>query len=166
VESSTGPYLARKVVLATGQEGVGEWWMPDFLRALPADKRAHSADAIDFAVLKGRVVAVLGAGASAFDNAAMALAAGAAEVHLFCRRSDPMIIQPYRWLTFAGFMRHIFEMPDEWRWRFMSYILGLREGCPADRYAWWMGALNWQQRAVPSSPIMRFAARACAWTQR
>ena len=27
VESSAGPYLARKVVLATGQEGVGEWWM-------------------------------------------------------------------------------------------------------------------------------------------
>jgi cation diffusion facilitator CzcD-associated flavoprotein CzcO len=135
VESSAGPYLARKVVLATGQEGVGEWWMPDFLRALPAEMRAHSADAIDFAALKGRVVAVVGAGASAFDNAAMALEAGAAEVHLFCRRADPMIIQPYRWLTFAGFMRHIFEMPDEWRWRFMSYILGLREGFPADTYA-------------------------------
>jgi len=76
VESSAGPYLARKVVLATGQEGVGEWWMPDFLRALPVEMRAHSADAIDFAALKGRVVAVLGAGASAFDNAAMALEAG------------------------------------------------------------------------------------------
>jgi cation diffusion facilitator CzcD-associated flavoprotein CzcO len=46
-----------------------------------------------------------------------------------------MIIQPYRWLTFAGFMRHMFEMPDEWRWRFMSFILGLREGFPADTYA-------------------------------
>ncbi|MGK7864296.1 NAD(P)-binding domain-containing protein [Falsiroseomonas sp. E2-1-a4] len=135
VETSEGPMLARKVVLATGQEGAGIWWMPDFIRALPAHLRAHSADAIDFAALRGKVVAVLGAGASAFDNAAMALEAGAAEVHLFCRRAEPMVVQPYRWLTFAGFMRHIHEMPDEWRWRFMANVLGLREGFPPDTYA-------------------------------
>jgi cation diffusion facilitator CzcD-associated flavoprotein CzcO len=135
VETNDGPMLARKVVLATGQEGVGAWWMPEFLAALPADRRAHAADPIDFAALGGKVVAVLGAGASAFDNAATALEAGAAEVHLFCRRAEPMVIQPYRWLTFAGFLRHLHEMPDAWRWRFMSYILGLREGFPADTYA-------------------------------
>ncbi len=135
VPTTAGEMLARKVVLATGQEGIGTWWMPDFLARLPAELRAHSADAIDFAALAGKRVAVLGAGASAFDNAAVALEAGAAEVHLFCRRADPMIIQPYRWLTFAGFLRHLHEMPDEWRWRFMSYILGLREGFPADTYA-------------------------------
>jgi cation diffusion facilitator CzcD-associated flavoprotein CzcO len=135
VETSAGTMHARKVVLATGQEGVGAWWMPEFLETLPAALRAHASEPIDFAALRGKVVAVLGAGASAFDNAATALEAGAAEVHLFCRRADPMIIQPYRWLTFAGFLRHMHEMPDEWRWRFMSYILGLREGFPADTYA-------------------------------
>jgi len=135
VETSAGPMLARKVVLATGQEGAGHWWMPDFMAALPANLRAHSADAIDFTALRGRVVAVLGAGASAFDNAAMALEAGAAEVHLFCRRAEPMVVQPYRWLTFAGFMRHLHEMPDEWRWRFMAHVLGMREGFPPDTYA-------------------------------
>ncbi len=127
--------LARKIVLATGQEGTGHWWMPEFLTALPPERRAHAADPIDFARLRGHVVAVLGAGASAFDNAAMALEAGAAEVHLFCRRAEPMIVQPYRWLTFAGFMKHLSEMPDEWRWRLMSYILGLREGFPPATYA-------------------------------
>lgn len=126
---------ARKVVLATGQEGTGGWWMPEFVATLPASLRAHTADAIDFSTLKGRVVAVLGAGASAFDNAATALEAGAAEVHLFCRRAEPMVIQPYRWLTFAGFLRHIGDMPDPWRWRFMSHVLGLREGFPRDTYA-------------------------------
>jgi cation diffusion facilitator CzcD-associated flavoprotein CzcO len=135
VETSAGTMHARKVVLATGQEGVGAWWMPEFLAALPKHVRAHTADPIDFESLRGKVVAVLGAGASAFDNAAAALEAGAAEVHLFCRRAEPMVIQPYRWLTFAGFLRHMHEMPDEWRWRFMSYILGLREGFPADTYA-------------------------------
>ncbi len=101
---------------------------------LPAHLRAHTADAIDFAALRGKRVAVLGAGASAFDNAAMALEAGAAEVSLFCRRAEPQVVQPFRWLTFAGFLRHISDMDDAWRWRFMSHILGLREGFPQPTY--------------------------------
>src|SRR5918994_1491448 len=135
VTLSTGEVLAtRKLVLATGQDGTGEWWMPDFVRDLPADWRAHTCElAIDFARLKGKVVAVLGAGASAMDNAAVALEHGA-EVHLFTRRR-PTGIQPFRWLTFAGFMRHLGDMPDLWRWRFMANILNAREGFPADTYA-------------------------------
>ncbi|HEX3993484.1 MAG TPA: NAD(P)/FAD-dependent oxidoreductase, partial [Acetobacteraceae bacterium] len=110
--------FARKVVLATGQDGAGYWWMPDFVEALPEKFRAHAADPIDFSSLRGRRVAVLGAGASAFDNAATALEAGAAEVVLFCRRHEPQVVQPYRWLTFAGFLRHLSDLDDPWRWRF------------------------------------------------
>ena len=133
---STGETVhARKIVLATGQDGTGRWWMPDFIESLPPPFRAHTADPIDFARLAGKTVAVLGAGASAFDNAAMALEHGAAAVHLFCRRAEPMVVQPYRWLTFAGFMRHLGDMSDEWRWRFMQYIQGLREGFPPDTWA-------------------------------
>ncbi len=124
---------ARKVVLATGQDGTGRWWMPDFVEALPAAVRAHTCEPIEFEALRGKVVAVLGAGASAMDNAAMALEHGA-KVHLFCRRAEPMVVQPYRWLTFAGFLKHIGEMPDEWRWRFMAHILHMREGFPPDTY--------------------------------
>ena len=134
VETSEGTMLARKVVLATGQEGVGGPWMPDFVAALPKPLRAHAWEEIDFGPLRGKVVAVLGAGASAFDNAATALEAGAAAVHLFCRRAEPMVVQPYRWLTFAGFLRHMGEMPDAWRWRFMAKILGMREGFAQDTY--------------------------------
>ena len=125
---------ARKIVLATGQEGTGLWWMPEFVRALPNHLRAHAADEIQFEALEDKVVAVLGAGASAFDNAATALEAGATEVHLFCRRPMPQTIQPYRWLTFAGFLRHFSDLDDAWRWRFMSRILGLREGFPQETY--------------------------------
>jgi cation diffusion facilitator CzcD-associated flavoprotein CzcO len=124
---------ARKVVLATGQDGTGQWWMPPFIAKLPDTVRAHTCDDIDFARLRGRVVAVLGAGASAFDNAATAVEHGAI-VHLFCRRAEPMVVQPYRWLTFAGFLRHIGDMNDEWRWRILSYVLGLREGFPPATY--------------------------------
>lgn len=131
---SDGAVLAaRKIVLATGQDGTGAWWMPDFVRALPPERRAHTADPIDFERLRGRVVAVLGAGASAMDNAAVALERGA-EVHLFCRREEPMVVQRYRWLTFAGFLKHIGDMPDAWRWRMLGHILRAREGFPADTY--------------------------------
>lgn len=130
VETSAGPMAARKVVLATGQEDAGTWWMPEPIAALPAHLRAHTADPIDFAALRGRRVAVLGAGASALDNAAMALEAGAAEVVLHCRRAEPQLVQPYRWLTFSGFLRHLHAMPDAWRWRFMRHVLGLREAFP------------------------------------
>ena len=51
----------------------GRWWMPPQVEALPRHLRAHTADPIDFAALRGKCVAVLGAGASAFDNAATAL---------------------------------------------------------------------------------------------
>jgi cation diffusion facilitator CzcD-associated flavoprotein CzcO len=125
---------ARKVVLATGQEGTGRWWMPEFVERLPPRLRAHAADAIDFAALEGKVVGVLGAGASALDNAAVALEHGACEVHLFCRRPAAQVVQPYRWLTFSGFLRHLSDLDDAWRWRFMATILGLREGFPQETY--------------------------------
>ncbi|SJZ30720.1 Predicted flavoprotein CzcO associated with the cation diffusion facilitator CzcD [Enhydrobacter aerosaccus] len=135
VTLSTGEVLAtRKLVLATGQDGGGEWWMPDFVDALPAGYRAHTCDRdIDFERLRGRTVAVLGAGSSAMDNAAVALEHGA-DVHLFCRRAQPSTVQRYRWLTFAGFLRHIGDMPDAWRWRMIGTILRAREGFPIDTY--------------------------------
>jgi cation diffusion facilitator CzcD-associated flavoprotein CzcO len=134
VTLSTGEMLAtRKLVLATGQDGTGEWWMPDFVRALPADRRAHTCQIdIDFTRLKGKTVAVLGAGASAMDNAAVALEHGAT-VDLFCRRR-PTGVQRYRWLTFAGFLRHMSDVPDLWRWRIMGNIMRAREGFPPDTY--------------------------------
>jgi cation diffusion facilitator CzcD-associated flavoprotein CzcO len=125
---------ARKVVLATGQEGVGRWSRPAALDGLPADRCLTTADPFDFSRVRGRSVAVIGAGASAFDNAATALEAGAASVTLLCRRYQPQLVQPYLWLTFRGFLRHLSELDDAWRWRFMQHILGLREGFPQATY--------------------------------
>ncbi|MBH5366751.1 NAD(P)-binding domain-containing protein [Bradyrhizobium glycinis] len=125
---------ARKIVLATGQEGMGGWMIPEQLVDLPASSVATVADDIDFASLRGKRVAVIGAGASAFDNAATALEAGAAEVHLLCRRAQIQLIQPYRWLTFRGFLRHLSDLDDAWRWRFMRKILEMREGFPQPTY--------------------------------
>ena len=136
VQTSTGIDIvfARKIVLATGQEGMGDWIIPKPLRHLPPPLCAHTAQPVDFTQLRGKQVAVIGAGASAFDNAAVALEAGAAEVHLFCRRAEIQVIQPYRWLTFRGFLRHLCDLDDAWRWRFMRTILEMREGFPQATY--------------------------------
>ena len=133
-DGSENTVLARKVVLATGQDGAGLWWMPPSVAALPENMRAHAADEINFGALRGKSVAILGAGASAFDNAAVALESGASTVALFSRRTKLQVIQPYRWLTFRGFLKHLSDLDDEWRWRFMSRILGLREGFPQQTY--------------------------------
>jgi cation diffusion facilitator CzcD-associated flavoprotein CzcO len=126
--------FARKIVLATGQEGMGDWTVPEPLRHLPSSLCVHTAQPVDFMSLRGKQVAVIGAGASAFDNAATALEAGAAAVHLFCRRAEIQVIQPYRWLTFRGFLRHFCDLDDAWRWRFMRAILEMREGFPQATY--------------------------------
>jgi len=125
---------ARKIVLTTGQEAMGNWTIPEPLRHLPATRVARASDPVDFEALRGAKVAVIGAGATAFDNAATALEAGAAEVRLLCRRAEIQLVQPYLWLTFRGFLRHFGDLDDAWRWRFMRAILDMREGFPQATY--------------------------------
>ncbi|HEX3983158.1 MAG TPA: NAD(P)/FAD-dependent oxidoreductase, partial [Acidisoma sp.] len=120
----TGPYLAattdkgdvllaRKIVLATGIAGSGAWLIPDFIeKNLPRNRYAHTSEPIDFARLSGKRVGVLGAGASAFDNAATALEAGAARVQLCVRRPLLPRVNPYRWMEQAGFLGQFAELPD------------------------------------------------------
>jgi cation diffusion facilitator CzcD-associated flavoprotein CzcO len=126
---------ARKVVLATGIESSGRWWTPPVVE--PVDKRfwAHTCEEIDFAALAGRRVAVLGGGASAFDNAATALEAGATSVALCVRRPELQRVQPFRWLSFPGFLGHFHSLDDAWRWRFMNYLLSMREAFPKETWA-------------------------------
>jgi FAD-dependent urate hydroxylase len=127
-------WLARKIVLAMGIEASGYWWMPEHVAALPTRFRAHTADAIDFAALAGKRVAVLGAGASAFDNAATALEHGAASVTLCCRRAELQRVQPYKAISYPGFLRYFGELDDATRWTFMHYLLDIREALPVETW--------------------------------
>jgi cation diffusion facilitator CzcD-associated flavoprotein CzcO len=124
---------ARRVVLAGGRDGSGEPFTPPF----PSLKRAshgervrvfHSADGIDFARFRGGRVGVLGASASAFDNAAAALEAGAAEALLFSRRAHLPQINKSKWTVFPGFFDGFADLDDARRWDIYSYILS--EGVP------------------------------------
>ncbi len=114
--------LTRKLVLATGQIGCGGLRLPAAVRSLPRHCHAHSAEAVDFAALAGKRVAVIGAGASAFDNAATALEAGAARVDLFVRRDAVPTVNALYWMDFAGAMGHFADLPDLHRWRFNRHF--------------------------------------------
>ena len=73
---------ARRVVLATGIEGSGAWHVPAFVRDALRATATRTPTRPRLSALRGARVAVLGAGASAFDNAAVALEHGAREVAL------------------------------------------------------------------------------------
>ena len=118
---------ARKIVLACGREGSGGRRMPPFA-ASPSGRLFHSSDPIDFARFRGGRMAVLGASASAVDNAAVALEAGVAEVTLFVRRPYFPQVNKSKWASFPGFMRGYAALDDQRRWAFYTYILG--EGTP------------------------------------
>ncbi len=118
---------ARQLVLALGREGSGAPRWPDFpsLRhddPLAAARVFHSADAIDFTACRGRRVGVLGAGASAFDNAATALEAGAAQLVLFARRARLPQINKSKAASTHGFLRGFEGLDDARKWRAYTYI--------------------------------------------
>src|SRR5262249_11468580 len=108
----------------TGREQEAGGEPRPLLADLPAERYAHSADDIDFGRLAGKRVGVLGGGASAFDNAAAALEAGATRVDLCFRRANMPRVNPLVWMNFAGMLGHFGELTDLERWRFMRHILG------------------------------------------
>jgi cation diffusion facilitator CzcD-associated flavoprotein CzcO len=82
--TSTGEiFRATRVVVATGIMNFTN--LPSVLAGLPEKLVTHSSQHSDLDKFKGRRVAVLGAGASAFDTAALLLQAGA-DVELIARR--------------------------------------------------------------------------------
>lgn len=114
--------LARKVVLATGIQGGGEWHVPDFIKALPKSLYAHTAEMIDFAQLQGKRIGILGGGASAFDNANYALDAGVAEAHVFVRRKHLPRVNPIRQLEHSGIIERFHKLSDIEKYTAISHF--------------------------------------------
>lgn len=115
--------VARRVVLATGRNGLGGPSIPAFVdRTLFPDRAAHTSDAIDFARLRGRDVAIVGAGASAWDNAAMALEYGAASVRMYARRRALPQVNKARAASHPGFFEGWTALAPTERWRLATYL--------------------------------------------
>jgi hypothetical protein len=81
---------ARKICLATGMDGAGSWEPPaELVRELPRETYFGAWGAISEEDLRGKDVAIIGAGASAFDNASFAVESQSRSVTVFARRPFP-----------------------------------------------------------------------------
>lgn len=128
-----GTVFARHVVLATGRDGLGgPRLLPGFLPEWRGRFWAHSADGIDFAALAGRHVVVIGAGASAFDNAGAALEAGCGRLTMLLRRRSLPRVNASKALDSRGVWHGWHRLPPEWRWRLMLSIERRQTPPPAE----------------------------------
>jgi cation diffusion facilitator CzcD-associated flavoprotein CzcO len=120
--AQTQNLLARHVVLATGRDGLGGPWVPEFARQLPGHLWAHSADGLQNEWFEGKRVAVIGGGASAMDSAATALEAGAKGVDLLIRRAELPRINKGKGAGNPGMIHGYWRLPDAWKWRIRNYL--------------------------------------------
>lgn len=128
--TSSETITVRKLIYATGRDGIAKPNIPHFVQALPGNYWSHSSDRIDFTQLQGKRVAVVGVGASAVDNAAEALEAGASEVRHLIRRQQMPTINKMMGIGSYGFVAGYADLPDEWRWRFMQYSFATQTPSP------------------------------------
>ncbi|KOY13221.1 FAD/NAD(P)-binding protein [Paenibacillus xylanivorans] len=139
----TNILLARKVVLATGIQGGGEWHVPSLIaEQVPKHLYAHTSETIDFERLQGKRIAILGGGASAFDNANFALVAGVAEAHVFVRREQLPSINPIRQMEQSGMIERFHALPDEDKYAAISHFFNYNQPPTNDtfnRAASWSG---------------------------
>ena len=126
---STGETISvRRVVLANGRDGAGGFKWPDFPSFDPNDRKRtgkafHTLEEIDFGKFTGKRVGVLGVLATAVDNAATALEAGAREVICYARRPHLPQVNKSKGVSFPGFQRGQAMLDDDWRWKIYTYML-------------------------------------------
>ncbi|MFC7734997.1 NAD(P)-binding domain-containing protein [Roseomonas sp. GCM10028921] len=124
--------LCRRLVLASGRDGLGGHFVPEMARGLDRRFWAHSREPISFEALRGKRVGVVGAGASAMDNAATALEAGAARLDLFVRRPALPRVNKFTGIGSQGVVHGFAGLPDRWKWRFLHHAGAAQTPPPRD----------------------------------
>lgn len=124
LHTSKGTYETRRVILATGRMGLGGLRLPYWIDKIPKNKWAHTSEAIDFKLLKGKRVGVVGVGASAFDAAALALEEGALQVDMLSRRDKINNVNKASDTVYAGFELGYYYLSDSDK---LSFFHLLRE---------------------------------------
>jgi cation diffusion facilitator CzcD-associated flavoprotein CzcO len=120
VQTNKGDMLTRRVVLATGLDALGAPKLPEVARGLGKGKVYHSADVFDVSKLKDKRVIVVGAGASAMDNAASALEAGCARMDLLVRRVAIPTIDKFTGTGSRGMTAGFVGLDDDTKWELMA----------------------------------------------
>ena len=123
---------ARRVILATGREGIARARVPAALEALLGPGCRHSSEQIDFSKMKGARVAIIGFSASAVDNAAEALEAGADEVHILVRAGAIPRVNKMKSTAYPGFTHGFPHLDADARLALLSYVLRYRMAPPRE----------------------------------
>lgn len=112
---------ARKVVLAIGLEGSGEWMIPTFIKKnLPKSRYSQATSPIHEDSIKGKAIAILGAGPNAFDLALEASRMGAKSIEVFSKRDRLVTQHCFKWGEFTGFMKCFVNLDDNRKYRFAA----------------------------------------------
>jgi cation diffusion facilitator CzcD-associated flavoprotein CzcO len=130
--AGTARIAARRVVLASGRDGLGGPYVPEMFRGLDRSVCAHSSDDIDFSRLRGKTVGVIGAGASAADCAGEALEAGASRVAMLVRRAALPRINKGMGIGSPGLAQGFVRLTPAQRWSIVQLIADSAHPIPRD----------------------------------
>lgn len=122
--------LTRQVVLATGREGQAKPRVPEALRSLTGSQLYHSSNALNANNFKSKHVAIIGLAASAFDNAATALEAGAKQVTMIGRAPELPTINKMKQTVYPGFTWGYPQLADQDKLKIMRYVANSRIAPP------------------------------------
>ena len=120
----------RKIILATGREGMAEPRVPLVLKNFLGPQCQHSSEDIFFESVRGKEVAVIGVSASAIDNAATALEAGASKVYVLVRAPAVPRINKMKSTVYSGFTHGFPKLPIIDRLNLLSYVFEYRVAPP------------------------------------
>jgi cation diffusion facilitator CzcD-associated flavoprotein CzcO len=97
-------------------------------------------------------VAVVGASASAFDNAAVALEAGCASMTLLVRRAALPAVNKFHATAHAGYTHGLLHAPPEWRVRLQGYAFA--EAVPPPRDSVLRVSRHARARLLLGAPVL------------
>ena len=114
--------FTRRIVLATGPLAMGGANIPPETLSLPHSHCVHAYERFDVDALNGKRIAIVGAGATAFDNAGELLERGAGRIDLLVRKPNIYRLSVIRWTDWAGFLHTFADLGDKQRWDMMSMV--------------------------------------------
>ncbi len=112
----------RRAVLATGPLAMGGPNIPEEVKDLPGWACAPAFERFDVDALKGKRIGIVGAGATAFDNAGELLERGVASVDMLIRKPKLDRLSVIRWTDWAGFLHTFADLSDKERWDMMRMV--------------------------------------------
>ena len=114
---------SRLVILATGRESLGK---PRITKVFENHFRKnvfHSSQTINFDKFKNKNVAIIGAAASAFDNAALVAEKKAKNVTIIARAKKIPTLNKMKQTVYPGFAEGFYQLSDSEKVKWLNHII-------------------------------------------